>query len=139
MNGVMSKRSNVALKFQANDLREIETVADLFRTPAAGSNSATTRFGRNSHVYRDTRRFHDGTESERSAGCLELQVHGTTWRVVRTGVDVSPSLAKLQNAVLEPASQGRISTGRERRPQEMVLHEYQPHPGQPECIGAERD
>src|SRR5215469_16731440 len=34
MNGVMSKHSNVALKLQVNDLREIETVADLFRTPA---------------------------------------------------------------------------------------------------------
>ena len=50
MNGVMSKHSNVALKLQANDLREIETVADLFRMPASGADPSAARSGGNSHV-----------------------------------------------------------------------------------------
>ncbi len=40
MNGVVSQRSSLDLKFQSNNLSELETVADLFRTPASGSHSA---------------------------------------------------------------------------------------------------
>jgi translocation and assembly module TamB len=109
MNGVMSKRSNVALKLQANDLREIETVADVFRTPAPGQILQPLGLA-------GTATFNGILGGSTAALNLKgqlvasnLQVHGTTWRVVRTGVDVSPSLARVQNAVLEPASQGRIA------------------------------
>jgi hypothetical protein len=36
MNGVVSRRSSLDLKFQSNNLSELETVADVFRTPAQG-------------------------------------------------------------------------------------------------------
>ena len=36
MNGVVSQRSSLDLKFQSNNLSELETVADVFRTPAPG-------------------------------------------------------------------------------------------------------
>ena len=36
MNGVVSQRSSLDVKFQSNNLSELETVADLFRTPAPG-------------------------------------------------------------------------------------------------------
>src|SRR5262249_28784818 len=109
MNGVMSKHSNVALKLQANDLREVETVADLFRTRALGQPLQPLGLA-------GTATFNGTLGGSTSAPNLKgqlvasnLQVHGTTWRVVRTGVDISPALAKLENAVLEPATQGRIS------------------------------
>jgi translocation and assembly module TamB len=38
-----------------------------------------------------------------------LQFSGTAWKALRTSVDVSPSRASLQHAVLEPASHGRIT------------------------------
>jgi translocation and assembly module TamB len=109
MNGVMSKHSNVALKLQANDLHEIETVADLFRMLAPGQTLQPLGLA-------GVATFNGTLGGSATAPNLNgqlvasnLQVHGTTWRVVRTGVDVSPSVARLQNAVLEPASQGRIS------------------------------
>ena len=109
MNGVMSKRSNVDLKLQANDLREIETVADLFRIPAAGQTPQPLGLA-GTATFNGT--LGGSTTAPNLKGQLvasNVRVHETTWRVIRTGVDVSPSLAKLQNAVLEPASQGRIS------------------------------
>ena len=109
MNGVMSKRSNVALKLQANDLREMETVAELFRTPAPGQTLQPLGLA-GTATFNGT--LGGSTTAPNLKGQLvasNVQVHGTTWRVLRTGVDVSPSLAKVQNAVLEPASQGRIS------------------------------
>ena len=39
----------------------------------------------------------------------QFRVNGTEWRVLRTNVDVSPSLASLQHADLEPASHGKIT------------------------------
>ncbi len=109
MNGVMSKRSNVALKLQSNDLHEFETVADLFRTPAPGQTlQPLGLYG--TAAFNGT--LGGSTAAPHLTGQLlasNLRIHGTEWRVLRTGVDVSPSLAKLENAVLEPASQGRIS------------------------------
>ena len=37
MNGVVSQRSSLDLKFQSNNLSELETVADVFRTPVPDS------------------------------------------------------------------------------------------------------
>ena len=109
MNGVMSKRSNVALKLQSNDLHEFETVADLFRTPAPGQTlQPLGLYG--TAAFNGT--LGGSTAAPHLTGQLlasNLRIHGTEWRVLRTGVDASPSLAKLENAVLEPASQGRIS------------------------------
>jgi translocation and assembly module TamB len=108
MNGIMSRHSNVEVKLQANDLREVGTIADLFRTPAPGQNVEPLGLAGTASL--------NGTLGGSTAvpdlrGQLvarNLQIHGTTWKSVRTGVDLSPSLARLEDAVLEPASQGRI-------------------------------
>ncbi|MBV8674609.1 MAG: translocation/assembly module TamB domain-containing protein [Acidobacteriaceae bacterium] len=108
MNGIMSRHSDVAIKLQANDLREVETLADLFRTPAPGQPVQPLGLA-------GTATFNGTLGGSTAAPDLKgqlvaqnLQIHGTTWRSVRTGLDVSPSLARLQNAVLEPAPRGRI-------------------------------
>ena len=109
MNGLMSKRSNVALRLQSNDLHEVETVAELFRTPAPGKTLRPLGlYG--TAAFNGT--LGGSTATPHLTGQLlasNLRIYGTEWRVLRTGVDVSPSFAKLENAVLEPASQGRIS------------------------------
>jgi translocation and assembly module TamB len=43
MDGVVSTRSSLDVKLQADDLREVEAAADLFRTPAAGPGIAAAR------------------------------------------------------------------------------------------------
>jgi translocation and assembly module TamB len=109
MNGVVSQRSSLDLQFESNNLSELETVADLFRTPAPGQ--AVQPLG-----LAGTASFQGTVRGSTSAPHLtgqltasHFRLNGTDWRVLRTNVDVSPSLASLQHADLEPASHGRIT------------------------------
>ena len=107
MNGIISKRSSLAVRLQANDLREVATIANLFSKPGTSpqpldlSGSAT---------------FQGNVQGSMSAPHLtgqlsaaNLHVNGTDWKVFRTGVDASPSSASLRNADLEPATRGHIT------------------------------
>ena len=110
LNGTVSKNSSLSIQLQANDLRELETIADLFRTPAPGQ-AAPQPLG-----LAGTASFNGvvrgSTSAPRLTGQLtaqNLQLHGSTWKLVRTNVDASPSQVALRNAELEPAAQGRIT------------------------------
>lgn len=109
MNGVMSKHSNLGLRFQSNDLHELETVADLFRTPnSAQPGQALDLAGTASFIGM----LQGSTAAPHLTGQLiasSFRVKGTNWRVLRTNVDLSPTLAALQNGQLQPASEGNIS------------------------------
>jgi translocation and assembly module TamB len=109
MNGVVSRRSSLDLKLVANNLGELETVADLFRAPAAGQPIPPLGLA-GAALFEGTVR---GSISEpHLTGQLtasHFRFNGTEWRVLRTRVDASPSGASLQNADLEPASHGKIA------------------------------
>ena len=105
LNGVVSQRSSLDVRFQSNNLGELETVADVFRpAPAQPLGLAGTA------LFQGTVR---GSMSEpRLSGQLtasHFRFNGTEWRVLRTNVTASPSQASLQNADLEPASHGKIT------------------------------
>jgi translocation and assembly module TamB len=104
INGVVSQRSSLDLKFESDNLAELETVADLFTTSAQPLGLAGTA------LFQGTVR--GSTSAPHLIGQLtasQFKVNGTEWRVLRTNVDVSPSLASLQHADLEPASHGKIT------------------------------
>ena len=104
MNGLVSRRSSLDLKFQSNNLAELETIADLFSTSTQPLGLAGTA------LFQGTVR--GSTSAPHLTGQLtasQFKVNGTEWRVLRTNVDVSPSLASLQHADLEPASHGKIT------------------------------
>ncbi len=108
MNGVVSQRSSLDLKFQSNNLSELETVADVFRTPLQGSPQPLGLAG--TALFQGTVR--GSTSDPHLTGQLtasNFRFNGTAWRVLRTNVDVSPSMASLQHADLEPASHGKIT------------------------------
>ena len=109
MNGVVSDRSKLDVQLHANDLSELETIADLFRTPVAGQPLQPLGLA-------GTASFQGTVEGSTAAPHLvgqlnaaNFHVNGTAWRVLRTDVEVSPSFASLQHADLEPVSQGRIT------------------------------
>jgi translocation and assembly module TamB len=94
---------------QADDLREVETVADLFRTPPQGKTLQPLGLAGTASFDGTVR---GSTAAPHLAGqfvALNLHVSGSEWKSIRTGVDVSPSLVSLQNAELEPASRGHIA------------------------------
>ena len=104
MNGVVSQRSSLDVKFQSNNLAELETIADLFTTPTRPLGLAGTA------QFEGTVR--GSTSAPHLTGQLtasQFKVNGTEWRVLRTNVDVSPSLASLLHADLEPVSHGKIT------------------------------
>ena len=107
MNGVVSDRSSLAIRFQSNNLSEIETVADIFHAPA---NSAEPL------GLAGTASFQGLVRGSLSSPSIEgqllasnVQLKGTEWRSLSTKLTASPSFVSLQNADLKPAPQGRIT------------------------------
>jgi translocation and assembly module TamB len=110
LNGTVSKNSSLAIQLQANDLRELETVADVFRSPAPGQGSVQ-QLG-----LAGTASFNGVVRGSTSAPHLSgqitshnLQLHGSSWKLIRTDVDADPSQVRLRNAELDPAARGRIT------------------------------
>ncbi len=108
-NGAVSGNSSLAIQVQANDLREVEAIADLFRTPAPGQPlqplglSGTASF---------TGVVRGSVADPHLTGQLiaqNLQLQGSAWRLLRTNIDASPSQVSLQHAELDPAAQGRVT------------------------------
>jgi translocation and assembly module TamB len=109
MNGVVSHRSSLALRLQANDLRELTTVANIFRTSSPDHPTQPIDLA-GTATFEGT--VNGSTVSPQLKGELiatHLHVNGTDWKVFRTNVDVSSSMASLQHADLEPESHGRIT------------------------------
>jgi translocation and assembly module TamB len=107
LNGTVSQHSSLAIRLQANDLRELGTIANSFRAPSPNQQpieaSGTASFQGN--VQRSTSAPHLTGQFT----ALNLHLNGSDWKVVRTGLDASPDHAALENADLEPASRGAIT------------------------------
>ena len=109
MNGTVSQRSKLGIELQARDLREMETIAELFAPQRPGQ--PVTQLG-----LAGTASFHGVVEGAIKTPHLtgqltaaNLAVQGTTLKSLRTNVDASPSFASLQNAEIVPATHGRIT------------------------------
>jgi translocation and assembly module TamB len=109
LNGTVGDRSSLSVHLRANDLREVDSIAELFRTAAPGKPvqplglSGTANF--NGVVTGSTSAPHLTGQF----AAQNLQVQGSTWKEIRTSVDASPSQVSLQHAELIPANQGHIS------------------------------
>lgn len=110
LNGTLSNHSSLAIRLHANDLRELASIAEMFRAPAPGQQqpqpldlAGSANF--NGNVTGSTAAPHLTGQ----LAAANLRVNGSQWKVFRTGVDASPSQARLINADLEPAPKGRIT------------------------------
>jgi translocation and assembly module TamB len=111
LNGTVSQHSALAVRLQANDLHELETVADGFRNAANGQ--PVSPMGLHG-IASFNGNVTGSTSAPHLTGQLmatNLQVHGSSWKLLRTNVDVSPSSAALQNGELDPADRGRMTFG----------------------------
>jgi translocation and assembly module TamB len=109
MEGTVSDRSSLALKLQANDLGEVQAVADIFRTGTAGQPAQALGLAGTASFQG---MVHGSTEAPHLTGHFQaanFKIAGSEWKTLRTNVDVSPSFASLKNTDLEPASRGRIT------------------------------
>jgi translocation and assembly module TamB len=109
MNGIVSDRSSLDLQLQANDLGEIETVADLFRTPTPGQQLEPLGLA-GTASFRGTIR--GSVAAPHLTGqfiASNLHVNGSEWKLLRSNVELSSSFASLQQGELEHASGGHIA------------------------------
>jgi translocation and assembly module TamB len=107
MNGLIGKRSSIAVRLQANDLREVATVIDVFQ-PSAAQGAPLDLAGQASFIGN----VQGSTTAPHLTGQLtaaNLEFNRTNWKVFKTGIDVSPSHASLQHADLESATRGRVT------------------------------
>ncbi len=109
LNGLLSDRSNLNLRLQCEDMHELETIANLFRTPQPGQPLQPLGLA-------GTASFDGAVTGSLKAPHLtgnllatNFQVHGNAVKLLRTSIDVSPSSASLQHAEIQPASRGRIT------------------------------
>ena len=109
MNGLVSQRSSLDVKFQSNNLSELETIADLFRTPAAGQPVQPLGLAGTAAFQGTVRGSAAAPHLTGQLTASQFRFNGTEWRVLRTDVDLSPSQASLQHADLEPVSRGKIT------------------------------
>jgi translocation and assembly module TamB len=109
MDGVVSTRSNLNLRLQAGDLRELETIADLFRPHSPDHSLQPLGLAGTASFQGIVRGSMTAPHLTGQLTASNLQFSGTAWKALRTSVDVSPSLVSLQHADLEPASRGRIT------------------------------
>ena len=107
LNGTIGQKSSLAIRLQANDLGELGSIVNSFRTPAPGEQplhlAGTASFIGN---------VQGSATAPHVTGQLvatNLHVTGSDWKLVRTGMDASPDHAMLEHAVLEPASHGHIA------------------------------
>lgn len=108
MNGTVSKRSSLAVRLQAEDLREVEVIADLFRVPAGGEKVQPLGLAGTASLDATVQ---GSVQAPQIAGHLlatNLHVAGSAWKEVRSDLTANASQVQLKNAEFEPESQGRI-------------------------------
>lgn len=109
LNGTISRSSSLAIQLQANDLREVEAIADLFRSATPGQGLQPLGLAGNATFNGVVRGSTAAPHLTGELSAQNLQIHGSSWKLLRTGVDASPSEVSLQHAELDPTSQGHLT------------------------------
>ncbi|HET6207932.1 MAG TPA: translocation/assembly module TamB domain-containing protein, partial [Terracidiphilus sp.] len=109
MNGVISKRSSLALHLEANDLREVAAIANMFQPPAPNGSSHPLDLAGSASFEGNVQGSISAPRLTGQLSASNLHVNGTEWKVFRTGVEASPSMASLQHADLEALPRGHVS------------------------------
>jgi translocation and assembly module TamB len=109
MNGTLSKNSSLSIQLQANDLREVETIADLFHTSAPGQPVQQPGLAGTASFTGVVRGSTSAPHVTGRFSAQSVQIQGSSWKQIRADIDADPSHVNLQRAEIEPASQGRIT------------------------------
>jgi translocation and assembly module TamB len=110
LNGTVSVRSALKVEARNDDLHELDLLALSLRRATAASSSAPQLFGLSGSASL-AGQMQGSIKAPRFMGQLtatNFQFQGFSGRVLRTGVNLSPSQAALQQGDLETSTQGRI-------------------------------
>jgi translocation and assembly module TamB len=106
LNGAISGHSSLVIQLQANDLRELATIANSFQSSTQNPKplhlSGAASFQGN---------VQGSTFAPHITGqvlATNLQVNESAWKLLRSGLDAGPDHVMLENAELQPATRGSI-------------------------------
>ena len=109
LNGTVSDHSSLQVRLQANDLHEVEMLADVFHPPQPGQAAGPLGLYGNASFIGAVTGSTSAPDLSGQFQATSLRVKGSDWRMVRGTIHANPSLASLQSGELEPADQGRIT------------------------------
>jgi translocation and assembly module TamB len=109
LNGTVSNRSSLQVRLQSNELHELETFADVFRTPTPGQQSQPLGIYGAATFSGAVRGATNAPQITGQLAATNLRVRGSAIRLLRTNVDASPSDLRLQNGEVQPANRGRVN------------------------------
>lgn len=109
LNGTISGHSSLGFDIQAEDLSEVESIADLFRNSSSGQPAPSLGLAGVASIHGS---ITGTTAAPHIAGQLtstNLHIAGSQWKLVRADIAADPSSVTIHNADLEPAPRGRIT------------------------------
>ncbi len=108
LNGVAGRRSSLAMKVQANDLREVAEMAELFRTAAPAESLRQLDLAGEASFEGQVQGTTAAPHLTGALSAANVHVNGTDWKAVQAQIDLSPSHAEVERAEIASASGGRI-------------------------------
>jgi len=109
MNGTVSSNSRLAVHLQANDLRELATMAQVFQSAAPGEHAQPIDLSGTATYQGTVQGSMSAPHLNGQLNAANLRFNGTNWKVLRTGVDLTPSQARFDQGDVESALRGRIT------------------------------
>jgi translocation and assembly module TamB len=109
LNGTVGERAGLTVQLKSNDLRELETIADLVRPANPGETIQPLGLAGTAAFFGVVRGSTAAPDLTGRLTASNLQFKGTAWKLLRTNVELSPSIASLQHAELDFADHGQIA------------------------------
>lgn len=104
-----SHRSSLGVRLQADDLKEVETIADLFIPNSPGHPMQPLGLAGTASFEGTVQGSTASPQIQGEFLASSLHVYGSEWKTLRAHVDASPSSVSLQRGYFEPVSGGHIS------------------------------
>ena len=110
LNGTLSNHSALKVNLQANDLAELESMANVFQTRKPGQPAPTPlglsgKLSFNGTVGRSL----SAPELQGRLNGTNVQVHGASFKLLQADVDASPSNVTITHGLIEPSPQGQLN------------------------------
>lgn len=109
LNGTVSNRSQLQVRMLSNNLHELEVLAANFSKPAPGQPRQPMGLYGTATLTAYLRGATSNPQITGQFAASNLQVKGSSWKVLRANLSANPSLVRLSNGDLESATQGHVN------------------------------
>ena len=108
LNGVVGRRSSLAVMVKANDLHEVAQMADLFRAAPPGEPLQPIDLAGEASFDGQVQGTTSAPHLTGELSAAGVHLNGTDWKSMRAQIDLSPSHAGVERAEIDSASGGYI-------------------------------